>query len=88
MATLAQASETAVMHIVIGVAVIACTGNGDFLIHRFLMAFVATDFFVPTRKLEDSLVMVEIPYLPIAGVMAGFARLPQPAFMGILLLVA
>lgn len=87
MATLALATEAAVMHVVIGVAVIARTGNGDLLVHRFLMAFVATDFFVTARKLESGLVMVEIPHLPIAGVMAGFARLAQPALMGILLLV-
>lgn len=88
MAALALAAEGAVMGVVLVVAAAAGGRQYDFPADRFLVAIVTADFPVAVFQLEAGLVVIEIPHLPVARVVAAFALRPQAAFVDILFFVA
>lgn len=90
MAALALPSEAAVMHIVLGMAIGAGGRCRQLLaLGRRLVAVVAGDAFMATGELEvGAAIVVEIPDLPVARVMARLALRAKLEFMHILLQVA
>ena len=87
-AAFALAPEGAVMNVVLVMATAAGGRQIYFLVCRLLVAIVTTGFLVPVFQLEAGLVVIEIPDLPIARVVAALALRPQAAFVDILFFVA
>jgi len=87
-AALALAPEGAVMDIILVMAAAAGSRQVYFLVCRFVVAIVTADVIVPVFQLEAGLVVIEIPDLPIARVVAALALRPQAAFVEILFFVA
>ena len=74
MATLAFATEAAVVHVVNVVTVDASAGQTDFSVRRLLVAGKTIETLVAAVQLEmGAPVVVEVPRLPVARVVAGSA---------------
>lgn len=72
MATFATIAEVAVVHVVAVMATAAGTGDQHFFVHRIFVAGVAfiRRFFMRPGQFEIRLIVVEVPRLPIARVVA------------------
>jgi len=89
MTALAIASEAAVVHVI--VVMTAGTGSGQayLALHRLAMAGEAVDSFVPAIQLEAcAFVVIEIPRLPVARVVALAAVRAEIEFVLVFFLVA
>lgn len=86
MALVALGAEAALMFVVILVAAAAGIRGDELALHRFVMAVVAINFLVPAIQLEcGSRIVIEVPELPVAGGVAGFALCAEPLLVHIFL---
>lgn len=88
MAVFAQIAVSTIVLVILVVARHATGSQGYFFGYRCLVTFGASDILVFTIQLKVGFIMVEIPSLPITGVMASLTFRPQCAFMHILFFVA
>jgi len=88
MAVFALCSELAVVLVFLVMTAEATGGQADVFLNRCLVAFGAADILVLALQLESGLVVIEIPILPVTGVMTGFALGAQGALVHIFLFMA
>ena len=90
MAAIATIAKISAVNIIPVMATAAGTGQHHLFIHHLPVAghALARNFFVRTAQLEAGLVVIEIPSLPVARVVASMAVLAKPALMHIIFLVA
>lgn len=78
MATLAVAPEVAAVHIVRVMTADTGAGKAHLLLHGVAMAGMAVDALVfAVQLVTGTQVVVEIPVLPVARVVAGFTLRPE-----------
>lgn len=87
MAVLALVSKCTIVLIVLVMAADAIGGQDYLSTHRGLVAFGTADVLVFSIQLEPGFVVVEIPVLPVARVMAIVTACTQRAFMSVLIFV-
>ena len=88
MTALALGSKAAVMHILTNMAAAAYLGQDHFTPHRPLVILIATGLFMRAVEFEAGLVVIEVPRLPIARVVAILAFRTELALVHIIFLVA
>ena len=89
MAALTVGAEFSVVHIVAAMALAASHRQFDHVFYGLPMAVVARNRRMRTFQLEICLqVMVEEPDLPVHRVVAAFASGAEPAFVGIIVVMA
>lgn len=88
MATLALITICAIVFVVLVMASDACRSENHLLLDRYVVASGTLDILVLPIQLEVGLVVIEIPILPVAGVMTLLTALPQRLLVCILLFMA
>lgn len=86
--TFTLATKSAVMYVIAGMAAAARTRYCQFFVHRQLVALVTTQFAMGSIQLEAGFVMIKIPCLPVAQIVAAFTICTQSPLVHILFLMA
>ena len=83
MTTFTTVAEVAVVHIVLVMTTAASRGHQHFFVHRLLVAgiTIGADLFVRPVQLEIGLVVIEVPRLPVARVVANLALRAEAALV-------